>query len=186
MGVRSGRSRVNDLLILVFGRGVHPDWYATVQHRRYRREGWEADVRIIDGGHAIAWAAGPARITELLVRVDNPAPDAGLLFKAPVSQERSARLRPHSGIEYQACVETERLDSELFRHLCEELILDGTKGGIFHRDMPPGRFSPAPISRVHVEARSGGLSVHGFHTFPEEHAIVRTQSLFEIVGPIPR
>lgn len=186
MGVRSGRSRVTDLLVLVFGRNVHPDWHGCLQHGRYRRGSWEADVRIIHGGHAIAWAAGDARITELLIRADSPVPDTGLLFKTPVVQERTTRLRPHVGIEYQACVETERLDAELFRHLTEELILDGPRDGLFHRDQPAGRFDPAPISRIHVEARARGLSIHGFHTFPDESAIVRTQSLFEIVAIGPR
>lgn len=180
MSVRSGRSRVSDLLVLVYGRSIHPDWHGCVEHARYRRGSWEADVRIIDGGHAVAWAAGNARITEILTRVDAPTPETGLLFQSPVIRERTARLQPIAGAEYQVCVETERLDAELFRHLTEELVLDGPKGGIFHRDKPLGRFDPAPISRVHVEARVRGLTIHGFHTFPEELAIVRTQSLFEI------
>lgn len=183
MGVRSGRTRVNDLEVLVFGRTIHPDWHGCLQHRRFQRESWEADIRIIDGGHAITWAAGPSRITELLIRVDAAMPDAGLLFQSPLSEERTTRLQPHAGIEYQACLETERLDAHLFRHLSEELILDGSRGGLFHRQRLHSRWEPAPISRIHVEARARGLSIHGFHTFPDECAIVRTQSLFEIVGP---
>ena len=38
---------------------------------------------------------------------------------------------------------------------------------------------PAPISHIRFEARARGLIIHAFHTFPEERAIVRTQSLFE-------
>jgi hypothetical protein len=37
----------------------------------------------------------------------------------------------------------------------------------------------APLTHIHVEARVKGLSIHAFHTFPDECAIVRTQSLFE-------
>ena len=40
--------------------------------------------------------------------------------------------------------------------------------------------APAPFTHVHFEARARGLSVHAFHTFPDERAVVRTQSLFEI------
>ena len=39
--------------------------------------------------------------------------------------------------------------------------------------------APAPISHVRYEARARGLIVHAFHTFPEERAIVRSQSLIE-------
>jgi hypothetical protein len=41
--------------------------------------------------------------------------------------------------------------------------------------------APAPISHLHYESRVEGLVVHAFHSFPEERAIVRTQSLFDAV-----
>jgi hypothetical protein len=39
--------------------------------------------------------------------------------------------------------------------------------------------APAPITHLRYEARVKGLTVHAFHTFPDERAVVRTQSLFE-------
>ncbi|MDB5351439.1 MAG: hypothetical protein JWN86_2686 [Planctomycetota bacterium] len=182
MGVSSGRSRVADLGFHVFGRSVHPDWFAVRVHSRITRTGWEADARIVEGGHVITWASGDVRLTEILAGPETLLPDLGLLFHSHVKHERSTRLAPDGRVEYQTCFEAERLDAEVFAHLNEELILDASSGDLFHRFAPANRMAPSPMSRIHVEARSRGLSIQAFHTFPEERAIVRVQSLFEIIG----
>lgn len=186
MGVGSSRARVADLLFQVFDRAVHPDWFVPRQHRRCVRDTWQADIRIVDGGHVITWASGSVRLTESLVEASAARPEQGRLFCSPIHRERSTVLRPAEGIEYQSCFESERLDRAVFAHVCEELILDGGKSGLFHRFTPHDRITPPPVSRIHVESRSRGLSIHTFHTFPDECAIVRTQSLFETHVPVPR
>lgn len=186
MGVRSGRSRVADLAFQVFGQALHPEWFATRAHRRIHREDWQADVRVIDGGHVVHWAHGPVRLTEVLGAADLRLPEAGLLYHSAIRQERSTTLGPAETVEYQTCFESERLDREVFFHICDELILDAPKTGLFHRFEPGNRLAPSPISRLHIESRVRGLSVHTFHTFPEELTIVRTQSLFEVRSRVPR
>ncbi len=183
MGVSPGRSRVSDTSVHVFGRVVHPDWFTVRAHRRIARTGWEADVRIIDGGHAITWGSGEARVTEVLAGPETPMPDLGRMFQAPVRRERSVRLRPEGRVEYQTCFAVERLDPEVFGLLSEELERDAARGDLFHQFGPSSRLAPAPISRVHIEPRGRGISIQAFHTFPDERAIVRTQSLFEIAAP---
>ena len=179
MGVSFGRSRVADLAFQVFGRALHPDWFAVRGHRRVSKDGWEADVRIIEGGHAIVFRAGPHRITEVLAGPETLLPEPGLLFHSPVRHERSASLRPGSEIDYQTCFEVERVDPEVFLHLTDEMTLDASRDRLFHQFAPSSRMAPAPISHVRIESRVRGLSVQSFHTFPDERAIVRAQSLFE-------
>jgi len=180
MGVSSGRSHVADLAFQVFGRAVHPDWFVSRGHARLTRGAWEADLRIIEGGHAITWRAGPIRLTEILAGPETSLPEPGLLFHSPVRQEKSARLSTGDRSEYQTCFEVERLDPEVFAHLCDELTLDAGRGGLFHRFAPANRLCPAPLTHIHADPRATGLSIQTFHTFPDERAIVRTQSLFEI------
>lgn len=185
MGVSSGRTRLVDLAFRVYGRAMHPEWFAVRAHRRCAQAGWDVDVRIIEGGHAISWSCGAVRLVEVLAGPETPLPEAGLMFQAPVRSERSASLRPSDLIEYQTCFSAERIDAEVFNHLSDELALDASRHDLFHRFAPANRLAPAPLSRVHVEPRSRGLSVQTFHTFPDERAIVRTQSLFEIRPPRP-
>ena len=187
MGVSFGRSRVADLAFQVFSRPIHPDWFAVRQFRRVTQNGWDADIRIIEGGHAIVFRAGSARLTEVLAGPETHLPEPGLLLHSPIRRERSITLQPGGTLDYQTCFEVERVDPEVFAHLSDEMALDASRGRLFHRFAPANRMAPAPISHIHIEARVRGLSIHAFHTFPDERAIVRTQSLFEPrVAPQPR
>lgn len=186
MGVSSGRTRVADMAFQIFARSIHPDWFTVRVHKRFAQAGWEADVRIIEGGHAISWSAGRVRLTEVLAGPETALPEAGRMFQSILRHDRSASLRPGGGCEYHACFEVERIDPEVFAHLNDELAFDATRGDLFHRFAAANRLAPSPLGRLHVEARPRGLLVQAFHTFPDERAIVRTQSLFEIGTQPPR
>jgi hypothetical protein len=180
MGVSFGRSRVADLSFQVFHRSLHPEWFATRAFRRVAHSGWEADLRIIEGGHAVVFHSPLIGLTEILSGPETVLPEPGLLFHSHLRRERSTHLRPAGLIEYQSCLEVEHVDLEIFRHLCEEMALEGTRESLFHRFRGINRLAPPPISYLHIDARVSGLAVQSFHTFPDECAIVRTQSLFEL------
>ena len=183
MGVRFGRSRVADLTFQVFNRTLHPDWFATREFTA-RRATWM-------GGGPQDHRWGPCRRLPLgvhppdrdLVGPETTLPEAGLLFHSHLRRERSTILRPGGTIEYQSCLEVEQVDLEIFRHLCEEIRLDGLRNRLFHSFPSSNRLAPAPISHVLVTSRVNDLSIQSFHTFPDECAIVRTQSLFEVKAP---
>ncbi len=180
MGVSFGRSRIADLSFHVFARAIHPDWISVREHRRFTRTGWEADVRLIEGGHAVVWSSGSCRVSEVLCSRETPLPEHGLLFHSPVVRERSIELHPSLRVDYQGCIETERVPAEVFRHLTEEIILDSHRGGLFHRFDRTSRLAPPPLSLLTIEPQPRGLSVQAIHTFPDEYAVVRSQSLFEL------
>ncbi len=89
-------------------------------------------------------------------------------------------LRPDGIVEYQSCLEVERVDIEIFLHLCEEIALSASGDRLFHRFPASNRLAPPPISHIQLSARAEDLSIQCFHSFPNECAIVRTQSLFEL------
>jgi len=179
MALSSSRSRVSDLTFEVFARSLHPDWFAVKAHRRVVQDGWDADVRIIDGGHAIHWRSDRFRLTEVLAGPDSRLPEPGLLFRSNLRHERSTTLKPGVGVEYQTTFEVERCDLGVFDHLCDEATLDATREGLFYSFASPNRLAPPALSLIRFETRANGLSIHTFHSFPTERAIVRTHSLFE-------
>jgi hypothetical protein len=184
MGVSSGRSRVADLSFQVFHRTLHPEWFTTRASRRIERQGWGADLRIIEGGHAVLFRSGSIGLTEILCGPETVLPEPGLLFHCHPRHERSTHLRPGGLIEYQCCVEVERVDLEIFRHLCEEMALDASRESLLHRFRSSNRLAPPPLTHIHVDVRPNGLAIQSFHTFPDECAIVRTQSLFERISSL--
>jgi Protein of unknown function DUF2617 len=187
MGVGFGRSSVTDLAFQVFNRSLHPEWFTTREFRRVEHKRWAADVRIVEGGHTAVFSSGPVRLTEVLCGPETVLPEPGRLFHSHLRRERSTILRPDGTIEYQSCLEVERVDIEIFRHLCEEIALNASGNLLFHRFPASNRLAPPPISHIQISARAGDLSIQSFHSFPDECAIVRTQSLFELKAiPTPR
>jgi hypothetical protein len=51
---------------------------------------------------------------------------------------------------------------------------------MLHRFDPSGRMDLGAISYVYVETRNRSLLVQAFHTFPDDYAIVKSQSVFEV------
>ncbi len=56
---------------------------------------------------------------------------------------------------------------------------DGSRQALFFSFASPHRMDPPAVSLIHYETRPKGISIHTFHSFPGERAIVRTHSLFE-------
>lgn len=174
------RPKSPDLIFRLYSRVLHPDWFEVKGHRRLVKDEWTADVRIISGGHMIAFRSGESWLTEVMAYAGSELPAEGLFFEARVRSERSTTLRPTLEVEYQTNFEIEWSDPEVFAHVSEELIQDTGRDGLFYERPSTNRLGPSEVSRVVVESRAKGLLVHTFHTFSEERAIVRTQSLFEI------
>jgi hypothetical protein len=147
---------------------------------RVESRGWRADLRIIEGGHVAIFRSGSICLSEVLCGPETPLPETGVVFHSHLKQERSAALQPGGSVEYHTCFEVEQVDSEVFRHLCEETARDAAPKGLFHTFQPTSRLSPPPISHIHIDSNSRSLSIHVFHSFPDERAIVRTQSRYEI------
>ena len=64
--------------------------------------------------------------------------------------------------------------------LQEELALDAARRGLLHRFDASGRMALGALSYINVDVRDRQLLVQAFHTFPDDYAIVKSQSLFEI------
>lgn len=182
MEVGPGQVRVSDRTYRILGKAVHPEWFSARAHGRFALGPWESDVRIVEGGHAIFFKAGGVVVVEILGARESPLPIGGLLLDSPADGERTEFVRAGGGVTYQVCHEVERVDREVFRHLCEEACLDASPNRLFHAFRSANRFAPRPISLIHVDRLARGVSIQAFHSFPGELAVLRSQSLFEI-GP---
>lgn len=179
------RSRVPDLSFRVFDRVLHPDWFSVKSHRRVARQGWVADVRIIDRGHLVTWSSGQTRLTELLLSSAATFPPTGLLYETRVLNEKTTSLRPSAEVEYQSVMEMERTDPDVFAHLSQEFSLDANRSGLAFEFPAVHRMASGSIIQIALEVSLKGLLIHTFHTFPVERVVVRTQSLFETRLAIP-
>jgi hypothetical protein len=173
------RPRVSALVFHLYGRPLHPELFDILEVRKVQREDYELTVRITRTGHVLSWENRDVFLTEVAAAGDEPLPEKRRLLSHRLRGEHCAKLACAHGIHYQASFQVEVLPAEIFLHVHDEILADGSKRGILHNFQPHHRLALAPLGFVSVEARAGCLLISTFHTFPDEHAVVKTQSLIE-------
>ncbi len=173
------RPRVSDLVFQLYGRPLHPELFEILAERRIRREDYELIVRITRGGHVFSFENHDLHLTEVTAACDDVLPEKRRLVRHRVRGERCESLACPRGISYQMSFQVETLPQEIFLHVHDEILADGGKRGLLHNFQPNHRLSLAPLGFVTVEARAACLLLTAFHTFPEEHTILKSQTLIE-------
>ncbi|MFO0947464.1 MAG: DUF2617 family protein [Planctomycetota bacterium] len=173
------RPCVTDLTFQVYDRAVHPEFIETRLMKSFERDGSKLALHLTPAGHVLAWRYGTLSLVEILGDQSRPFPELGQLFSHRVGGERSECHSPKECVSYQTCFQLERLPEEVFFHAHDELRRDGENNGVLHQLRPQCRLGLSPISFVDLQARPGSILVHVYHTYPDEFAIVKSQSLIE-------
>jgi hypothetical protein len=179
MGAPFVRPRVSELVFRLYARSLHPELFDVLAARRVERDGYRLAVGITRSGHVLNWERGPVRLTEVTATADLELPAAGRRLGHRFGGERRGRCEVAPGVRYQVSSQVEVLPPEQFLHVHEELRADGQQKGLLCHFHPHNRLVLSPLGVVIVEALPGCLSVAAFHTFPDEFAVVKTQSLIE-------
>lgn len=182
MGVYLTRPHINDLVFQVYGRPLHPELFEILAVRKVRREDYDLTVWITRSGHVISWENADAHLTEVAAAADQPLPEGRRLRHWRLRGERSDAVDCAHRVSYQTSFQLEVLPEEVFFHVHDEILRDGMRRGLLHHFQPNNRLSISPLGLITVEARPGCLFLSTFHTFPDEFAVVKTQSLIERAG----
>lgn len=179
MSVFSARPRVNDLIFCLYDRPIHPELFDIVATRKLRREEYELSVWITQTGHVLSLTSPHFQLTELTACSSQPLPERRCRLHLRMKGEHSQSLPLARDFRYQSSFQIESVSSEIFVHVHDEILADGSKRGLLHHFNPSCRLSLSPLGFVTLEAKRGLLLFSSFHTFPEENTIVKTQSLIE-------
>jgi hypothetical protein len=179
MGVYLTRPPVSDLVFQVYGRPLHPELFDILATRKVRREDYELTVWVTRTGHVISWDNADVHLSEVAAAGDQPLPEKRRLLSWRLRGERTDAIRCAHHITYQTTFQVEVLPPEQFLHVHDEILTDGGKRGLLHNFHPHHRLALSPLGLITVEAKAGCLFVGTFHTFPDEHTVVKTQSLIE-------
>lgn len=179
MKVSFVRPRVADLYFSVFTRTLHPELFEVLATRRVSRGHRQLTVHITPSGHALTWICGSAQVTETITTTQLELPDFGRKIHSRLGDERRGRCTLEHGPRYQFSAHVEVLPPEVFLHHHEELRQEGESKGILYHFCTHNRLVLSPLGVVIAEALPEALSITAFHTFPDECAILKTQSLIE-------
>lgn len=173
------RPAVRDLVFQVYDRPLHPELFDILAVQTVERPDFRLTVRVTRTGHIVTWQTQAGTLEEVLTAMDDCLPQRRLLsyrFRG----EHHCRTTLGNRLSYQSSFHVETLPDELFQKVQNELVADGRRRGLLHRFHPHHRWALTPVSFISVEGRPGCQVAHAFHTFPEELAIIKSQSLVEL------
>jgi len=172
------RPSVQDAIFQLYGRPLHPELFDILATRRLRQGDATLSLWITRTGHVITWQNRRSQLTEV-VAADQPLPEWGQLLQHKLRGERCDVLGNLSELNYQVSFQVETLPPHLFLNVHQEILADGRKNGLLHSFAPNHRWALMPLGLINVESRNSCLLFSTFHTFPDDCAVVKTQSLIE-------
>ena len=180
MGVPLVRPKVAEIVFRLYDRPLHPELFDAVAARSVARDDGRLTVRLTRTGHALSWIGSGVHLEEVIASAGAELPEAGLRLAHRFDGGwRGQTALP--AVRYQASSQVEVLEPEQFVHVHAELLADGARKGLVFHCRENNRVGLSPLGVVIVEALPRCLSIHAFHTFPDELAVVKTQSLIESV-----
>ena len=174
------RPKVAELQFHLYGRVLHPELFDVHQNRTIERGGYTANINITSAGHVVTWQYDGLTLTEVAASANHPLPERRRLLRYKLSGERSDCVECRGGITYEVCFQLEPVAPEVFWTFQQELASGSRHQGMVHRFQSSGRMAMGALSYINLESRDRSLRVRAFHTFPDDCAIVKVQSLFRL------
>ena len=177
------RPKVAELVFQLYGRPLHPELFEVYGTRSVKRGDYEAKIDITSAGHVVTWRRDGLTLTEVCTSAHHPLPERRRVMSYRLKGERTDRIECRGGVLYDVAFSLEPVDPEIFWTFQAELTDDARRKGMFHKFDSSGRMAMGALSYINVETRTRSLLVQAFHTFPDDYAIVKSQSLFQVPKP---
>ena len=174
------RPKVAELVFQLYGRALHPELFAIYSTRTIERGDYKATVNITSAGHFVTWRYMGLTLTEVATSAHHPLPTKRRIVSYRLKGEGNDQVQCRGGARYRVNYQLEPVEPEVFWTFQRELSNDGERQGMLYRFDSSGRMALGALSYVHLEARNRSLKVQAFHTFPDDYAIVKSQSIFEV------
>ena len=176
----SVRPKIAELVFQLYGRALHPELFEVYNTRNIARGDYTATVSITSTGHVVTWRYRGLTLAEVATSAHHPMPEKRRLLGYKLKGQRSDRVECRGGATYKVQFSLEPVEPDVFWTFQKELSLGGANEGMLHRFDASGRMALGALSYINVESRDRSLLVQAFHTFPDDYAIVKSQSQFEI------
>ena len=176
----SVRPKVTELVFQLYGRSLHPELFDIHQSRTIERAGYKATVQITSTGHLVTWQYKDLILTEVATAAHHPLPQRRRLMSYRLKGDRSDRLQCDGGVAYEMSFSLEPAQPEKFLAYQKELTLQATRKGLLQQFDANGRLETGAMSYINVDSRDKTLRVQAFHTFPDDCAVLKIQSVYQL------
>ena len=177
----SVRPRIAELVFQLYGRSLHPELFEIHRTRQIERGGYTANIQITNAGHVVTWQYDGLTLTEVAASAQHPLPQRRRLMSHRLKGACTDDLECRGGVTYHVEFSLEPVARETFWTYQKALTQTGARGvAPLLRAERPVRIGA--MSYINVESRDRCLKIKAFHTFPDDYAIVKSQSVYLLPG----
>ena len=174
------RPKVAELAFRLYGRALHPELFEVYKSRGVERGGYQAKIDITSAGHVVTWRYEGMTLTEVAASAQHPLPQRRRLLSYPLQGSRQDFIECRGGIRYRVNFQLEPVSPETFWTIQDELTHESDREGMLHTFDASGRMALGALSFINVQTRNRSMLIQAFHTFPDDYAIVKSQSYYEL------
>ncbi len=171
----------SSLRFRLYTRPLHPEFFDIYHDHSIVEKDYEAQIWITGCTHLIGFFHQGRSLVELISSTDSELPRHGRLLDLPFRGERDHECHSLEGTKYLVNFQLEPMSPMAYAQTHHELARMSTRRGLFVPFPMWMSGSLTPFTYIDYEARPGQLHVFAFHAFPQDLAIVKTQSIFELV-----
>jgi hypothetical protein len=164
----------------LYSRSLHPELFVILKSREIQRNGFSARIELTSAGHLVTWNYQGQTLTEVAAASHHPLPQRRRVMSYRLRGSCSDNYQARGGVHYSVQFELEPVSPALFWTFHNEMSQDETRKGLLHHFDSSGRFALGAMSYIHVETRERSLRIQAVHTFPDDCAIVKSESLFQL------
>lgn len=176
---------VSEFTFYLYNRPMHPELFQIYAERKFSQGDYEVHLWLTGCSHVLSVFHGSHCITELICTTGQMLPKRGLIRKMPFRSEKSHKCSWAQDFTYMMNFQVETTKPKLYQHIHQDLTEMGQRRGLFVSFDKWARSDVAPFSFLDYEAHHDELHVHAYHAFPEQHTILKSQSLFNVAKTIP-
>ncbi len=178
--VSYARPDVADMVLRVYERSVHPELFESIRCHKVSVGNHQASLRLGTAGHLLEFRTESSVITEVAV-----SRRCALPVNLKMIDRRLIGYRTHlidgTNVRYHCSYQLESVPLDVYLQVHRELELDARRATLAVVIPGSGPCSPDCISMLKCDVMKEGLVVHAFHTFPDNAAVLRIQTLFELI-----
>jgi hypothetical protein len=180
MSNRTKQRRSGGLTLLLYQRTLHPELFRILASEKVVRRAYEADIWLVEGGHAIMFTAGKNTLSEVIVTNAGPLTDRGQLQSIPCRGEKYHETTV-GNIKYMISTQEEQLTQTLYDATRNEISQYAARRELMTGEVPATGENGGSLSVLDIERRSHELLVQSFHLFDENQMVIKTQAIIEVV-----
>lgn len=180
MDISTVRPKVAQLTFQLLARSAHPELFHIYKTHTVSREHYSARLHITADGHVISWTADGSTLTEIAASMHQPLPLERRVFALPLRDSGADTIEIRPGLNYKYSYQLERVPSQLFWMIQQQLGETSQHHELIQVFDSSGRIAIGGLSFIHIDSRAKSLRVRAIHTFPDDLALVKTESTFTV------